>query len=101
MVQPYGATWPISTTPLSEIDARGMALGSFAVQNMYLKRDCRLPLDQTAYHDFTRSRIRLVEVFVPYAALSPPVSYRTGIPFIPLFCTTKIGQHSCLPCNDL
>lgn len=96
VVQPYGVTRPISTASLFEIDARGMALGSFAAQNRYLKRVCRLPLDQAAYHDFSDSRLRLVEVFVPYAARSPPVSYGTDIPLIPRFCTTEISQHSCL-----
>lgn len=80
-----------------EFDACGMALGSFAAQNSYLKRDSRLPLDQAAYHDFTDSCLCLVNVFVPYAAHSPPVSYATEIPFIPLFCITETSQHSCLP----
>lgn len=58
MVQPYGVTQPISTVSLFEIHARRMALGSFAAQNRYLKRESRLPLDQAAYHDFTKSRLR-------------------------------------------
>jgi len=50
-----------------------MALGSFGAQNSDLKRDARLALDQPAEHDFTAHTFAGLEVFIRFAAHSPPV----------------------------